>query len=70
MNRLMFPNYWDLLTQRWLDAVEEHASYSARHFNKDQIVLDAGSDGNVEMRNLTQAVQVSKLCWTKILQAF
>ncbi|XP_043990248.1 oxysterol-binding protein-related protein 1 isoform X2 [Gambusia affinis] len=52
--------------KRWLDAVEEHASYSARHFNKDQIVLDAGSDGNVEMRNLTQAVQSARACQHKL----
>ncbi|XP_007559444.1 oxysterol-binding protein-related protein 1 isoform X1 [Poecilia formosa] len=52
--------------KRWLDALEEHASYSARHFNKDQIVWDAGSDGNVEMRNLTQAVQSAKACQRKL----
>ncbi|XP_032421576.1 oxysterol-binding protein-related protein 1-like isoform X1 [Xiphophorus hellerii] len=52
--------------KRWLDALEEHASYSAHHFNKDQIVLDAGSDGNMEMRNLTQAVQSARVCQHKL----
>ncbi|KAM4727760.1 oxysterol-binding protein-related protein 1-like [Anableps anableps] len=52
--------------KRWLDALEEHASYSTHHFNQDQITLDAGSDGSVEMGNLTQAVQSAKACQDKL----
>uniref|UniRef100_A0A3Q2PN88 Oxysterol-binding protein n=1 Tax=Fundulus heteroclitus TaxID=8078 RepID=A0A3Q2PN88_FUNHE len=47
--------------KRWLEALEEHASYSTRHFNQDQITLDAGSDGYMEMGNLMQAIQVWSL---------
>uniref|UniRef100_A0A3Q2EJJ1 Oxysterol-binding protein n=1 Tax=Cyprinodon variegatus TaxID=28743 RepID=A0A3Q2EJJ1_CYPVA len=43
--------------KRWLDALDQHASYSTHHFNQDQITANAGSGGDVEMKNLTQAAQ-------------
>ncbi|XP_047224593.1 oxysterol-binding protein-related protein 1-like isoform X2 [Girardinichthys multiradiatus] len=52
--------------KRWLDALEEHASYSTRHFSQGQITSDAGSNGDVELGNLTQAVQSAKACQQKL----
>ncbi|XP_038159723.1 oxysterol-binding protein-related protein 1 isoform X1 [Cyprinodon tularosa] len=52
--------------KRWLDALDQHASYSTHHFNQDQIKADAGRGGDVEMKNLTQAAQAAKACQQKL----
>uniref|UniRef100_A0A3Q0SBX1 Oxysterol-binding protein n=1 Tax=Amphilophus citrinellus TaxID=61819 RepID=A0A3Q0SBX1_AMPCI len=42
--------------KRWLDAFEEHASYSTRHYAEEQIIDDAVDD--VSVRNLKHSLQV------------
>uniref|UniRef100_A0A3P9M5M2 Oxysterol-binding protein n=1 Tax=Oryzias latipes TaxID=8090 RepID=A0A3P9M5M2_ORYLA len=47
--------------KRWLDALEEHAAYSTRHYAHDLVVYDGVDDSDVEMGNLAQAVQAAKV---------
>ncbi|XP_041847233.1 oxysterol-binding protein-related protein 1-like [Melanotaenia boesemani] len=62
------PSKIDSLAARkkWLDALEEHASYSTRHCNQGQIIYDGDFDVDLEMGNLTQAVQAAKVCQQKL----
>ncbi|XP_028282760.1 oxysterol-binding protein-related protein 2-like isoform X2 [Parambassis ranga] len=52
--------------KRWLDAFEEHASYSIRHCTQEQIIHDAAGDSSVELGSLTQAVQTAMVCQQKL----
>ncbi|RVE61923.1 hypothetical protein OJAV_G00175370 [Oryzias javanicus] len=54
------------IRKRWLEALEEHASYSTRHSAHDLLIYDAVDESDVEMGNLAQAVQAVKAAQQKL----
>ncbi|KAM4552148.1 oxysterol-binding protein-related protein 1-like isoform 3-T3 [Odontesthes bonariensis] len=54
------------MRKRWLDALEEHASYSTHHCSQEQVIYDTLFDNDVDKGNLTQAVQAAKACQQKL----
>nr|XP_033491999.1 oxysterol-binding protein-related protein 1-like isoform X1 [Epinephelus lanceolatus]XP_033492000.1 oxysterol-binding protein-related protein 1-like isoform X1 [Epinephelus lanceolatus] len=52
--------------KRWLDAFEAHASYSTRHCTQEEIISDAGGEGDEAVRNLSQALQAASASQQKL----
>ncbi|XP_018532081.1 oxysterol-binding protein-related protein 1 isoform X1 [Lates calcarifer] len=52
--------------KKWLDAFEAHSSYSTRHCTQEEIISDGEGDGDVAVKNLTQAVQAASTCQQKL----
>ncbi|XP_039999895.1 oxysterol-binding protein-related protein 1-like isoform X2 [Xiphias gladius] len=52
--------------KKWIDAIEAHSSYGARHCTQEQIINDDDGDGGVAVGNLTQAVQTASTFQQKL----
>ncbi|KAM6919500.1 oxysterol-binding protein-related protein 1-like [Lycodopsis pacificus] len=52
--------------KRWLDAFEAHSSYSTRHCTEEEIISHPDGDGDVTVRNLSQALQAASASQQKL----